>query len=70
MSKNKRELTDATVTLVDDFQGWDDRIEKRHVEWFVWTLALDATLRKRFDAQIDMVRKNFLLSQDLATSPS
>ena len=44
-------------TMTCDFQEWDDRIDKKDVERFVWVLAMDERLEMRFIERVELQRK-------------
>lgn len=47
----------VTEKLVERFQEWDARIDRLHLIWITWALALDVNLQVEFYAIVSDVRQ-------------
>lgn len=51
-------MTNVVITegFVKRFQEWDKRIDKQHLIWIIWALALDENLQAEVNSIVDQLR--------------
>jgi hypothetical protein len=53
-------VIEKNSSMLEEFQGWEDRIKREHLEWVVFSLAMDMDLTYKFNSTVERVRRQHM----------